>query len=68
MGPDDEIQGMETPDGFCIQAPTPAALDSSLLQRGVLVKLSMGWFHGWNTRKSQEHTRHLHDYRVHFEL
>ena len=31
MDQDDEIHGMEIPDGFCIQVSTPAALDSSLL-------------------------------------
>ena len=46
-----------------------AALDSSsLLQRGVLVRLGMGWFGGMITRQSQERTRHLYDYRVHLEV
>ena len=64
MESDDEIHGMEIPDGFRIQASTPAALDSSLLQRGVLVRLGMGWFGGLITRQSQERTRHIFDYRV----
>ena len=68
MDSDDEIQAMEIPDGFRIQASTPAALDSSLLQRGVLVRLGMGWFGGMITRQSQERTRHLYDYRVHLEV
>ena len=38
MHPADEIHGMEIPDGFCLQEATPAALDISLLQRGVLSK------------------------------
>ncbi|CAM9312583.1 unnamed protein product [Pylaiella littoralis] len=46
MESDDEIHGMEIPDGFRIQASTPAALDSSLLQRGVLVRLGMGGLGG----------------------
>ena len=33
MESDDKIHGMEIPDGFCIHDSTPAALDSSLLQR-----------------------------------
>ncbi|CAN0312941.1 unnamed protein product [Ectocarpus sp. 4 AP-2014] len=39
---EDEIHGMEIPDGFRIQTSTPVALDSALLQRGVLVWLGMG--------------------------
>ena len=62
MESDDEIHGMEIPDGFRIQASKPAALDSSLLQRGVLVRLGMGWFGGLITRQSQERTRHIYDY------
>ena len=68
MDPEDEIHGMEIPDGYRLQASKPAALDSSLLQRGVLVRLGMGWFGGSITRQSQERTRHLYDYRVHLEL
>ena len=59
---------MEIPDGFQTQASAPAALDSSLVQRGVLVRLGIGWFGGLITRQSQERTRHLYDHRVHIEL
>ncbi|CAB1111412.1 unnamed protein product [Ectocarpus sp. CCAP 1310/34] len=68
MESDDEIRAMEIPDGFRIQASTPAALDNLLLQRGLLVRLGMGWFGGLITRQSQERTRHLYDYRVHLDL
>ncbi|CAB1112233.1 unnamed protein product [Ectocarpus sp. CCAP 1310/34] len=68
MESDDEILAMEIPDGFRIQASTPAALDSSSPQRGVLVRLGMGWFGRVITRQSQERTRHLYDYRVHLDL
>ena len=68
MDREGEIHGMEIPDGYRLQASKPAALDSSLLQRGVLVRLGMGWFGGSITRQSQERTRHLYDYRVHLEL
>ena len=44
MDPDDEIQAMKIPDGFRIQESPPSDLDSSLLRRGVLVRLGMGWF------------------------
>ena len=64
VDPEDEIRGMEIPDGFGVQASKPAALDSSLLQRGVFVRLGMGWFGGLIIRQSQERTRHLYDYRV----
>lgn len=66
--PDDEICGMEIPDGFRIQQSKPATLDSSLLQRGVLIRLGMGWFGALITRQSQLRTRHLYDYRVQLEL
>ena len=65
MSPDDEAIGMVVPDGFCLQESRQAALDSSLVKRGVLVGLSMGWFGGLTTRQSQERTKHLYDYRVH---
>ena len=68
MDPEDEIHGMEIPYGYRLQASKPAALDSSLLQRGVLVRLGMGWFGRSITRQYQERTRHLYDYRVHLEL
>ena len=68
MDPEDEIHGLEIPDGYRLQASKSAALDSSLLQRGVLVRLGMGWFGRSITRQSQERTRHLYDYRVHLEL
>ncbi|CAN0237471.1 unnamed protein product, partial [Ectocarpus sp. 6 AP-2014] len=68
MDPAHEIHGMQIPDSFRLQEATPGVLDNSLLQRGVLVKLSLGWFGGLITRQSQERTRHLYDYRVHFEL
>ena len=42
MSPDDEAIGMVIPDGFRLQESRPAALDSSLVKRGVLVRLSMG--------------------------
>ena len=58
---------MEIPNDYRLQASKPAALDSSLLQRGVLVRLGLGWFGGSITRQPQERTRHLYDYRVHLE-
>ena len=65
MSPDDEAIGMVVPDGFRLQESRPAALDSSLVKRGVLVRLSMGLFGGLITRQSQERTKHMYDYRVH---
>ena len=65
MSPDDEAIGMVVPDGFRLQESRPAALDSSLVKRGVLVRLSMGWFGGLITRQSQERTKHMYGYRVH---
>ena len=65
MSPDDEAIGMVVPDGFRPQGLRPADLDSSLVKRGVLVRLGMGWFGGLISRWSQERTKHVYDYRVH---
>ena len=42
MSPKDEAVGMAIPDGFRVQESRAAALDGSLVKRGVLVRLSMG--------------------------
>ena len=65
MSPDDEAIGMVVPDEFRLQESRPAALDNSLVKRGVLVRLSTGWFGGLITRQSQERTKNVYDYRVH---
>ena len=65
MSPDDEAIGMVVPDGFRFQESRPAVLDSFLVKRGVLVRLSMGLFGGLITRQSQERTKHVYDFRVH---
>ena len=64
--PEDETQGMEIPAGFRLQEFTPAALDRLLLQRGVLVRLGMGWFGGLIIQQSPQ--RHLYDYCVQLEV
>ncbi|CAB1106728.1 unnamed protein product [Ectocarpus sp. CCAP 1310/34] len=64
--PEDETQGMEIPAGFRLQEPTPAALDRLLLQRGVFVRLGMGWFGGLIIQQSPQ--RHLYDYCVQLEV
>ena len=56
MSPEDEAVGMFLTDGFRLHQSRPAALDSFLVKRGVLVRLSMGLFGGLITRKSQERT------------
>ena len=58
---------MVIPDGFRLQESRPADLDNSLVKRGVLVRLSMGRFGGLITRKSQERTKEVCDYRVHIK-
>ena len=65
MSPDDEAIGMVVPHGFRLQESRSAALDSSLVKRGVLVRLSLGWFGGLITHQNQERTKHVYDYRVH---
>ena len=57
MSPEDEAIGMGIPDGNRPEESRPAALDNSLVKRGVIVRLSMGWFGGLITRKSQERTK-----------
>ncbi|CAB1106479.1 unnamed protein product [Ectocarpus sp. CCAP 1310/34] len=64
--PEDETQGMEIPAGFRLQESTPAALDRLLLQRGVFVRLGMGWFSGLIIQQSPQ--RHLYDYCVQLEV
>ena len=64
--PEDETQGMEIPAGFRLQESTPAALDRLLLQRGVLVRLGLGWFGGLIIQQSPQ--RHLYDYCVQLEV
>ena len=54
-------------DGFRLQESRPAALDNFLVKHGVLVRVSMGWFGGLITRKSQERTKELYDYRAEHE-
>ena len=56
---------MVIPDGFRLQESRPAAVDNSLVKRGVLV--SMGWFSGLIARKIQERTKEVYDHRVHLE-
>ena len=42
---------MTVPDGFQLQMFPPPALDVSLVNRGVCVRLGPGWFRGVITRK-----------------
>ena len=58
---------MVIPDGFRLQESRPAALENSLVKRGVLVTIRMGWFGFLITRKSQERAKELYDYRLHLE-
>ena len=56
-------------DGFHLQASRTAVQDNSLVKRRVVLRLSVGWFGGYITRKSQERTinSHVYDYRVQLE-
>ena len=67
MSPEDEAIEMVIPDASRLQESTPAALDNSLVKRGVFLRLSMGWFGGQTTRKSQKRTKELYDYLGHLE-
>ena len=62
---DGEIIGMIVPDGFQLQMSPPPALDVSLVNRGILVRLGLGWFGGVITRKAQKKQNRLeYGYRV----
>ena len=52
------------PDGFQLQRSPPSALDQSLVKRGVLVKLGLGWFGVFISRRSHPASRDVYDYRV----
>ena len=67
MSPEEEAIGMVIPEGLRLQESKPPALDNNLVKRGVLERLSMGWFGGLITRKSQERTKNVYGYRVHLE-
>ncbi|CAN0317409.1 unnamed protein product [Ectocarpus sp. 13 AM-2016] len=55
---------MDVPDAFLLQASRPPALDQSLVKRGVLVELGLGWFGGLIARTASQSSRRTHDYRV----
>lgn len=65
MSPENEYLGMTIPGGFC--QSRSSARDSSSVKRGVLLELSMGWFGGLITRKSQKRNKECDDYRVHHQ-
>ncbi|CAN0582865.1 unnamed protein product, partial [Ectocarpus sp. 12 AP-2014] len=55
---------MDVPDAFLLQASRPPALDQSLVKRGVLVELGLGWFGGLIARTASQSSRRTYDYRV----
>ena len=59
-----ESQGMNVSSGFHLQEARQAMLDESLLKRGVLLRLGLGWFGGVITRRAQEASRRAYDYRL----
>ena len=58
------VLGMDIPEGFRLQMSPPPTLDQSLVKRGVLVRLGLGWFGGVITRRAHQSSRCEHDYRV----
>ncbi|CAB1117353.1 unnamed protein product [Ectocarpus sp. CCAP 1310/34] len=64
LSPEEETLKMDIPDGFRLQASPPPALDQSIVKRGVLVKLGLGWFGGVLSRRSHPASRQEYDYRV----
>jgi len=64
LAPGEELRGMEIPIGFRLQISRPERLDDSLVGRGVLLRMGLGWFGGKIMRRAQERTRDKYDYRV----
>ncbi|CAM9949429.1 unnamed protein product, partial [Pylaiella littoralis] len=62
LAPGETEMGMSIPDGFRLQPSPPPALDQSLVKRGVLVKLGLGWFGGVLTRRAHHGSRNNYDY------
>ena len=60
----EEIIGMAVPNGSQLQISPSLALNVSLVNRGVLVRLGIGWFGGVITREAQKkHNRLEYGYR-----
>ena len=49
---------------FAFRRRKPLVLDGSFVGRGVIVRLRLGWLGGRISRKAQERTRHMYNYRV----
>ena len=64
LAPGEELRGMEIPIGFRLQISRPERLDDSLVGRGVLLRMGLGWFGGKIMRIAQDRTRDKYDYRV----
>ena len=62
LQPEDKAIIMVVPEGFSLQDPRSPALDISLVKRGEVVRMGMGWFRGLVTRKSQKRTNNVHNY------
>ena len=58
----EESQGMVDTSGLHLQMARPASLDESLLKRGVLLRLGLGWFGGVVTRRAHEASRKAYYY------
>ena len=55
---------MDISKGFRLQLSPLPALDQSLVKRGVLVRLGLGWFGGVITRRAHQISRCEYDYCV----
>ena len=51
------VLGMDIPEGFRVQLSPSPALDQSLVKRGVLLRLGLGWFGGVITRRAHQISR-----------
>ena len=59
---EDGVIDLVIPDRLHLRASRPAVLDSSLVKRRVVLRLSTMWFGGYIARKSQKLTSHVYDY------
>ena len=55
---------MDISKGFRLQLSPLPALDQSLVKRGVLVRLGLGWFGGVITRRAHQISRCEYNYRA----
>ena len=64
LAPGEERRGFEIPKGFRLQISPPEMIHDSLVRRGVLLCMGLGWLGGKITRRAQELTKDKYGHRV----